>query len=165
MLLNFGDANIHNIDRTPTHLWDLKLVHATPLEEALELALSIGNEVFCLGLSYTIVESSYKNAKEIALRLEPSPDLVLIGSELKVPYDSVPVLDKDTFYHEDLIGLKVFEFERFLGIITDIIETGSNDVYVVTNSDNEILIPGIKSVIKAVDIADQKMLVVLPKGL
>ena len=125
----------------------------------------IGNEVFCLGLSYTIVESSYKNAKEIALRLEPSPDLVLIGSELKVPYDSVPVLDKDTFYHEDLIGLKVFEFERFLGIITDIIERGSNDVYVVTNSDNEILIPGIKSVIKAVDIADQKMLVVLPKGL
>ena len=74
-------------------------------------------------------------------------------------------MDKDTFYHEDLIGLKVFEFERFLGIITDIIETGSNDVYVVTNSDNEILIPGIKSVIKAVDIADQKMLVVLPKGL
>ncbi len=63
------------------------------------------------------------------------------------------------------MGMKVFDEGNYLGEITNIIETGSNDVYVVTYANSEILIPSIKSVIKHVDILKQTMFVNLPKGL
>ena len=53
-----------------------------------------------------------------------------------------------------------------LGMISEIIETGANDVYVVTNSlDKDILIPAISSVICEVRVDVNTMRVNLPPGL
>jgi len=38
-----------------------------------------------------------------------------------------------------------------LGTITEIIETGANDVYVVKNGDDELLLPAISSVILKIE--------------
>ncbi len=81
--------------------------------------------------------------------------------------DSLP-LGEDEYYMADLYNLKVeTEEQRVLGILTDILVTGSNDVYVVTDKVNnkEILIPAIKQCIKKVDIANQLMVVHLLEGL
>ena len=125
----------------------------------------VGSALYCHGVTYEVVHSKPKGQKEFTIELTPSPDLVVVGSELKVPYESVPILEEGTFYHEDLVGMKVFDEGNYLGEITNIIETGSNDVYVVTYDNSEILIPSIKSVIKHVDILKQTMFVNLPKGL
>lgn len=93
---------------------------------------------------------------------------LLKGSTLKIERkDSLP-LKKDEYYICDLFGLQVFtEEERYLGELVDIIETGSNDVYVVRKEDREkdLLLPAIKQVIKQVDIENQRMAVHLLEGL
>ena len=55
--------------------------------------------------------------------------------------------------------------DEYLGRIESIIETGSNDVYVVKDSKKEVLIPALASVVLAVDIRRKRMQVELPEGL
>ncbi|MDP4180511.1 MAG: ribosome maturation factor RimM [Bacillota bacterium] len=75
-------------------------------------------------------------------------------------------LPKDTYFICDLIGLEVFEDGNRIGEIKDIIQTGSNDVYIVKDEENkEILIPALKTVVKAVSIENKRMEVSLPEGL
>lgn len=81
--------------------------------------------------------------------------------------DSLP-LGTDEYYMADLYDINVETEEgRYLGVITDILVTGGNDVYVINNKETqkEILIPAIKQCIKIVDIENNKMIVHLLEGL
>ena len=70
------------------------------------------------------------------------------------------------WYHFELLGLHVVTDDgEELGEITEILETGSNDVYVVSQGKSQILIPALKSVINQVRLDDKVMLVSLPNGL
>ncbi|MBW2368004.1 MAG: 16S rRNA processing protein RimM [Deltaproteobacteria bacterium] len=93
----------------------------------------------------------------------------LIGSTIHLPKSALKKLDEGTYYWFELMGLAVYEDERYLGILTSIMPTGSNDVYVVTDpdrgSDYEVLIPALSSVVDAIDLDNGKMQVCLPKGL
>ena len=79
----------------------------------------------------------------------------------------LPVIkEEDTFYWKDLLGISVYDDKGiFIGILESIIETGSNDVYVVKNDDEEILIPALASVVKSVDVSGRSMHVSLLEGL
>ena len=88
------------------------------------------------------------------------------GHILLIARADLPVLESDTYYWKDLIGLRVYAVgERFLGHLTRIIPTGANDVYVVAHpeSGQEVLIPAIKSVIQEVDSVSGIMRVALPE--
>lgn len=78
-----------------------------------------------------------------------------------------PSLTPNQFYHHEIINLDVFTIENeHLGTIIEIIQTGSNDVYVVrTNKDEkpEVLLPAISSVIIEVDIKKGRMIVNPPQ--
>ncbi|MBN1296493.1 16S rRNA processing protein RimM [bacterium] len=78
----------------------------------------------------------------------------LAGCRLVIPVDGLPVLPEWTFYHHQLIGLRVEMLDgRYLGILQDVIVTGANDVYCVRREDgSEELIPAIRSVIRNVDL-------------
>jgi len=90
----------------------------------------------------------------------------LVGSELYTAKAGLPKLEPDTYYWFDLIGLDVFTTEEeFLGRIESIIETGSNDVYVVKTDDAEVLIPALESVVLSIDLEGRRMQVDLPEGL
>lgn len=81
----------------------------------------------------------------------------------KSMFDDLP---DGTYLIADIIGLDVFEGDIYYGKITDCIQTGSNDVYVVENkNENPLLIPALKNVIKEVDINKGLMKVKLPEGL
>jgi 16S rRNA processing protein RimM len=77
----------------------------------------------------------------------------------------LPKLPDGEYYHHELIGMRVIDEEhQDIGMLTDILQTGSNDVYVVINEDDkakEVLIPAIKSVIISVDIENKTMVVKL----
>ena len=79
--------------------------------------------------------------------------------------DAVP-LDEGTYYIADLIGLEVYTDEnKLLGKVEDIYNTGSNDIYVIKDElGKQILLPGIKEVIKEVKL-DDKIIVHLIPGL
>ena len=90
----------------------------------------------------------------------------LIGAELFIPQSELPELDEDTYYWRDLIGIEVYtNTEEFLGRIESIIETGSNDVYVVKRDEKEVLIPALEAVVLEIDLGHNRMLVDLPEGL
>jgi 16S rRNA processing protein RimM len=82
----------------------------------------------------------------------------LVGCDLFIEKATLPALPEGTYYWADLVG-------RSLGWLESILETGSNDVYVVKGAGKEILIPALKSVVKAVDLAARRMRVDLPEGL
>ena len=81
--------------------------------------------------------------------------------------DNNEVLEEDTYYVKDLIGLKVFlENGEEFGILIDVFQTGANDVYVIKDiNDKDILIPAIKDVVKHIDIENHKMIIKLMEGL
>ena len=85
---------------------------------------------------------------------------------LYVYLSQVPLNQEGYYYHFQLIGLKVINEDLgFLGNITEILQTGANDVYVIHNNDSELLIPAIKSVVLSVDLPKKEMLVKIPDGL
>ena len=75
-------------------------------------------------------------------------------AKLLVDREHAVRLRKDEYFVADLIGTKVVSDEGTeLGVMTDVIETGANDVYVVKNSEGEeILFPAIKDYVKEVDL-------------
>ena len=90
----------------------------------------------------------------------------LIGAELLIPQSELPDLDENTYYWYDLIGIEVVTMTgEFLGRIESIIETGSNDVYVVKSNEKEVLIPALESVVLEIDLEHKRMQVDLPEGL
>ena len=91
----------------------------------------------------------------------------LKGKVLKINKADAVKLPKDSYFIFDILDCEVFEENgNRLGILKDIIQTGSNDVYVVRDENNrEILIPALKSVVNKVSIEDKKITVTLPKGL
>jgi len=94
----------------------------------------------------------------------------LIGSELFVDKSRLEALEEGSYYWADLLGMAVYSVTgAYLGELTAIIETGSNDVYVVKRKDDsaetEILVPALASVVKKVDLGQKTMQVDLPEGL
>lgn len=90
----------------------------------------------------------------------------LKGTMLSIPRENATALSEGVYYMADLIGCMVYTGETLLGIVEDIIETGSNDVYSIKNDlGKEILIPAIKSVIQLIDIKAKRIEVILPEGL
>lgn len=86
---------------------------------------------------------------------------------IKVPEEETYALPEGYYYHFQLKGMDVHDEKRgYLGKLTDIIETGANDVYVVKSEKyGEILIPAIKQVIKSVNVENKLMQVELLEGL
>ena len=80
--------------------------------------------------------------------------------------DAIP-LEEGTYYIADLIGMEVYSDDgNKLGIVEDIYNTGANDIYVVKDDlGKQILLPGIKEVIKEVNLDTEKITVHLIPGL
>jgi 16S rRNA processing protein RimM len=90
----------------------------------------------------------------------------LRGQLVQVPLEEAVALPEGSYYLYQLIGLQVKTVEgEFLGIITSIMETGANDVYVVQNQGRELLLPAIPDVIKTIDLANGLMVVQVIEGL
>ena len=90
----------------------------------------------------------------------------LIGSSVYLDAAALPKLEEGSYYWRDLIGMNVYTDENeYIGRLESIVQTGSNDVYVVKSENKEILIPALESVILAVDIKQKVMRVNLPEGL
>jgi 16S rRNA processing protein RimM len=75
-------------------------------------------------------------------------------------------LPEGEYFHFQLIGMKVLtEDGEYLGRLREILETGSNDVYVVSGDSGELLIPALANVILKVQVTEGVMVVRLMEGL
>ncbi|MCD8163314.1 MAG: ribosome maturation factor RimM [Synergistaceae bacterium] len=114
----------------------------------------------------------YEGKNTFFLRLQGVEDRdaaeTLKGAVITVAEDERVELEEDEYWLDDIIGLTVFDQttgER-LGEITEVIYTGSNDVYVVKTHDGASkAIPAVADVIEKVDVANGTMTVNIPEGL
>jgi 16S rRNA processing protein RimM len=82
--------------------------------------------------------------------------------------EDLPPLEEGEVYLHQIIGMTVFDddVELPLGIVSEIIETGANDVYVVRDEHgSEFLLPAIDPVILAIDVRKKLIRVHLLPGL
>ncbi|SJZ63408.1 ribosome maturation factor RimM [Selenihalanaerobacter shriftii] len=85
---------------------------------------------------------------------------------VKISESEAIVLPEESYYLHDILDLEVVTVDGIeLGVITDILETGSNDVYVVKSNEKERLIPALKEVVKEVDLENGQMIIKPIKGL
>ena len=75
-------------------------------------------------------------------------------------------LDEDTYFIQDLIDMEVRDADSgfVYGKITDVLQNGANDVYVI-KGDREYLVPAIPDVVISTDIDSNIMLIRPLKGL
>lgn len=112
--------------------------------------------------SYTVTEHKLQG-KKILVKLEGVNDRnhaeQLAGLEIVIAPDALPVLDNE-YYWRDLIGIKVLDTQGTeLGQVTDMMETGSNDVLLLQDSSGKSLaIPWLPEVVKEVDL-EQSLLI------
>ena len=91
---------------------------------------------------------------------------ILAGQEVLVAREDFESLPEGEYYRFEIEGLKVFDDTgKYYGVIEDIIETGSNDVYVVRENDKEWLVPMIDSVVKSIDLEKGKLIFHCVEGL
>jgi 16S rRNA processing protein RimM len=89
------------------------------------------------------------------------------GKDLLVSRDNAVKLHENEYFIYDLIDSEIItDTGEALGILTEILTTSANDVYVVKTPDHkEILIPSIKECILNVDVEQKKIIVHLLPGL
>jgi 16S rRNA processing protein RimM len=124
-----------------------------------------GNTLQIRGTSH-VIQAARVQGTTVLLKLAEIADrdtaAALRGADVEVPTRDAVDLPKGQFYWHQIIGLAVEDMTTHakLGTVSDILETGANDVYVVKGSDGrEILIPAIKDVIKDIDPANGRMLI------
>lgn len=82
----------------------------------------------------------------------------LTNKFLTVRREDAAPLGEGEFYTFDIIGCEVFRAEKKIGTVTNVLKTGSNDVFQL-EGDKEILIPALKSVVEKIDTANKKIFV------
>ena len=97
----------------------------------------------------------------------PEQAELLRNAFLEIDRENAIPLEEGTYYIADLIGMEVYSDDgNKLGIVEDIYNTGANVIYVVKNDlGKQILLPGIKEVIKEVNLDTEKITVHLIPGL
>ena len=118
-----------------------------------------------------MVEAARSHGESYLLKLQGIDSLELAkdyrNALLKIDESQLYPLPAGHYYHFQLQGLSVYDEEKGrLGELTEVLETGANDVYVVQSPEyGEILLPAIKDVILEVNLAEKIMRVRLLPGL
>ena len=89
------------------------------------------------------------------------------GCELLVSTEHLSALDEEEFYFFEVIGCLVEDASgQVIGEVSDILQTGANDVWVVKRKgEKDALIPYIEDVVKAVDVENKRVTIEVIEGL
>jgi len=111
-------------------------------------------------------------SNQVHLKLEdvdlPEQAETLIGADVYLPLDKLPVLTGNKFYYHEIIGFSVIDLntDATIGCIRDVLENGPNDLFWVEAEGNpEIFIPVTDDWIVRVDREHLTIEMNLPQGL
>ena len=85
---------------------------------------------------------------------------------MELTEEDLEELPDDTFYIRDLIGLEVIDDSGRIGVIKDVLQPSSQDVYVIqTDKNQDIMIPAVKEFVKEVNLEEKYIKVSLIEGM
>ena len=111
-----------------------------------------GSKLFLNGSPVTVVASRATGGDRWVVRLDAVQDRAdaeaLRGATLDIPEDSLAPLPRGSYYRFQLVGISAeTEDGAPLGAVSEVLETGSNDVLVVRSAGGrEALIPNIDGI-------------------
>ena len=120
---------------------------------------------------WEVIESArfHKGRVLLKFRGRERPEEVreLIGGEIRIPLEERMPLPEGAFYESDLLGLRVEQKGRNLGVVLELFRTGSEGVNLVIRdgSDRELMIPLVRALVRDVDLDRGIIHVDLPTGL
>ena len=89
-----------------------------------------------------------------------------IGAEIRIPAGDLPEPEEGSYYTFDLKGCQVFAAGGdYIGIVTDVLDSGGNRILKVDREKEETLIPLAESYLKSIDLDQRRIEVDLPEGL
>ena len=144
-------------------------VKARPLTDFPE-RFDPGARVFIAEQVRRIMSSNWQSGR-VYLYIEGVADResaeALRGELIEVPEDERPQTSEPFWYIDEIEGLSVVtSTSEQLGTIREVLQTGANDVYIVDRGERrDVLIPALRDVVTAIDIAAGTMTVDLPQGL
>lgn len=140
---------------------DVRVVPLTDFPERFRKT----KRVFCEDASVLYIESVKYNKQFVLLKFRDVDSMdaaeKLRNKHISLPKEELVKLPQDHYYQFEIIGLDVYSSEdEYLGKVSEILQTGSNDVYVVRQEGHkELLIPALKAVVLSIDIPAGKMTV------
>ncbi len=90
----------------------------------------------------------------------------LIGGLIQLPEEQRVPLPEGSYYQFELQGMDVYlEEGTLLGKVNQVLQTGSNDVFVVKSGEREYLIPALRTVVREIDLTKKRMMIRPVEGL
>jgi 16S rRNA processing protein RimM len=89
-----------------------------------------------------------------------------IGAEVKIPANDLPAPQEGWYYTFQLKGCEVFATDgEYIGIITDVLDSGGSEILKVDRGNEETLIPFAQSYLTNIDLDQRRIEVDLPEDL
>lgn len=147
-------------------------VRVQPWCDDSELLTEIDILYFNQGKEEVVIENARVHKNVVVMKIENVNDMnsaqLLRNKILYVDREDL-LLDENTYFIQDLIGMKVIDYdneEKVYGKIIDVTQTGANDVYHIEDENgNVVLIPAIADVVKETDLDNDIMKITPLKGL
>ena len=127
-------------------------------------------EVYISDIRYEVEKSRYNN-NMFTFKLKGVDNInaaeAMVNLDILRRVTDSELNEDNSYFIQDLLNTKVYlENGEEFGILTDVFQTGANDVYEVTKKDGgTILLPAIESVIKDVNLEENKIIVHIMEGL
>jgi 16S rRNA processing protein RimM len=109
------------------------------------------------------VDGAKRHQKGVVAHVDGIDDRTAIeryrGLEIGVAEDTLPAPEKNEYYWNDLVGLRVQNNEgATLGEVVRLIETGAHDVLVIEGEAGQILVPFVRQIVTSVDLDAGRMI-------
>jgi 16S rRNA processing protein RimM len=89
-----------------------------------------------------------------------------VGSVVSVDESLLQPLEAGEYYYHQVLGLDVFDsHDQWLGRVARIWPKPGGDLYIVTGTGKEYLIPAVSEIIEKVDLVEGKVIINPPPGL
>lgn len=91
----------------------------------------------------------------------------LLGCDVQIPEGDRAELPADTYFDSDLLNCQVFDGERCIGNVVDLLKAGADSVNLVIETPNgqEVMVPLVNEFVRRVDVEIARIEVELPPGL
>ncbi|WP_214768599.1 MULTISPECIES: ribosome maturation factor RimM [unclassified Exiguobacterium] len=149
---------------------ELKLLASTDFPEE---RFKVGNDVFLEmeGTYVPLTVSSYRKHKQFVMvtfkGMHHINDVEKYkGMKLFVQPEVLQELGENEYYYHEIIGCDVYDGDEKIGVVSEILETGANDVWTIKRpGKKDVLIPYIEQVVASIDVQEKRIQITPLPGL